>query len=126
MCGPASCRWSSPRESRSPTRAALNPSPPTSPHMPEEMHSSNLNWLLAHVREDELRRTAERRARARAGAISGTRSRTTPPADAAVTLRFAFPDDAVALTRLATLDSATPPSDPVLLAEVSGELRAAL
>jgi hypothetical protein len=44
----------------------------------------------------------------------------------AVTLRFAFPDDAIALARLATLDSTTPPPAPVLLAEVAGELRVAV
>ncbi|HUO74032.1 MAG TPA: hypothetical protein VMU39_24885 [Solirubrobacteraceae bacterium] len=43
-----------------------------------------------------------------------------------VTLRFAFPDDALALARLAALDSAGVPTAPVLVAEVSGELRAAL
>lgn len=45
---------------------------------------------------------------------------------APVTLRFGFPDDAASLARLAELDSARPPADPVLLAEVGGELRAAL
>jgi hypothetical protein len=44
----------------------------------------------------------------------------------AVTLRFAFPDDATAIFRLASLDSAEPPTGPLLLAEVAGELRAAL
>jgi hypothetical protein len=37
-----------------------------------------------------------------------------------VTLRFAFPDDQPALWRLAALDSAEPPAEPVLLAEVDG------
>ena len=44
----------------------------------------------------------------------------------AVTLRFAFPDDDAALARLAALDSAGPPPQPVLVAEVGGEFRAAL
>ncbi|PZS09666.1 MAG: hypothetical protein DLM64_10125 [Solirubrobacterales bacterium] len=43
-----------------------------------------------------------------------------------VTLRFAFPDDAQALARLAALDSSGSPTPQVLLAEVDGELRAAL
>jgi len=43
-----------------------------------------------------------------------------------VTLRFAFPDDDRAVSRLATLDSAAVPTAPILLAEVGGELRAAL
>lgn len=44
----------------------------------------------------------------------------------AVTIRPAFPDDAQALARLAALDSAQSPPGPVLVAEVDGELRAAL
>jgi hypothetical protein len=43
-----------------------------------------------------------------------------------VTLRYAFPDDANALARLAAIDSAEVPAEPLLLAEVEGELRAAL
>lgn len=46
--------------------------------------------------------------------------------DAVVTLRYGFPDDAVALARLAALDSTRVPDGPLLLAEVSGEIRAAL
>lgn len=44
----------------------------------------------------------------------------------AVTIRQAFPDDALALLGLAALDSARPLAEPVLVAEVEGELRAAL
>jgi hypothetical protein len=47
-------------------------------------------------------------------------------AELAVTLRFAFPDDAPEIATLAALDSAEPPGGPLLLAEVAGELRAAL
>ena len=47
------------------------------------------------------------------------------PADS-VTIRHAFPDDALALVRLAILDSAEVPPQPLLVAEVGGELRAAL
>ncbi|TMM02910.1 MAG: hypothetical protein E6G05_08605 [Actinobacteria bacterium] len=43
-----------------------------------------------------------------------------------VTIRHAFPDDALALVRLAALDSAEVPSQPLIVAEVNGELRAAL
>ncbi len=43
-----------------------------------------------------------------------------------VTLRYGFPDDAEPIARLAALDSAEVPAHPVLLAEVGGELRAAL
>jgi hypothetical protein len=47
-----------------------------------------------------------------------------PPAP--ITIRRAYADDAVALSRLAALDSAAVPDGPLLLAEVDGELRAAL
>jgi hypothetical protein len=43
-----------------------------------------------------------------------------------VTLRFAVFDDAPDLLRLAQLDSANPLSDPILVAEVSGRLTAAV
>jgi hypothetical protein len=44
----------------------------------------------------------------------------------AVTIRFARPEDREALHRLAGLDSAPVPVEPVLLAEIAGEPRAAL
>lgn len=43
-----------------------------------------------------------------------------------VTLRFAFPDDDATLVRLAALDCSLPLVLPALVAEVDGELRAAL
>ncbi len=43
-----------------------------------------------------------------------------------VTLRYAFPDDAHGVARLAALDSAEVPAAPLLLAEVEGELWVAL
>jgi hypothetical protein len=43
-----------------------------------------------------------------------------------VTIRPAFPDDAAALARLAALDSARLPAGPLLVAEVEGELWAAV
>jgi hypothetical protein len=47
--------------------------------------------------------------------------------DRAITLRPAYADDALALLRLAELDSTPqPPPAPLLLAEVDGVLRAAL
>jgi hypothetical protein len=45
---------------------------------------------------------------------------------AGVVLRAARPDDALALDRLASLDSRRAPGGPALLAEENGELRAAL
>jgi hypothetical protein len=77
--------------------------------------------MLARARADDLRRDA-RAARAARPPLPVRR----PPVDEWVTLRFAFPDDAEALARLAMLDSAAPPAEPALLAEVGGELRAAL
>ncbi len=44
----------------------------------------------------------------------------------AVTIRSAFPDDEAGLARLAVLDSAASLRPPMLVAEVDGELRAAL
>jgi len=49
-----------------------------------------------------------------------------PAPIAPVTLRYAVFDDAPDLLRLAQLDSAEPLRDPVLVAEVSGRLTAAL
>ena len=43
-----------------------------------------------------------------------------------ITIRPAYADDDAALARLATLDSAPVPEGALLLAEVDGELRAAL
>lgn len=43
-----------------------------------------------------------------------------------VTIRLAYPDDEATLWRLAALDSAALPRAPFLLAEVEGEVRAAL
>ena len=42
------------------------------------------------------------------------------------TVRFAYPDDEAALRRLAALDSQPLPSGPLLVAEVAGELWAAV
>lgn len=47
-------------------------------------------------------------------------------ADSTVTLRFAVFDDGPDLLRLAQLDSAEPLADPILIADVSGRLTAAL
>lgn len=46
--------------------------------------------------------------------------------EVALTIRYAFPDDEASLRRLAVLDSAFLPAAPMLVAEVDGELRAAL
>ena len=49
-----------------------------------------------------------------------------PSADHDARIRYARPDDDAALGRLAALDSATVPAPPLLVAELDGELRAAL
>jgi hypothetical protein len=43
-----------------------------------------------------------------------------------ITIRPEYPDDELALIRLAALDSSEPPARPLLLAEVDGELHAAV
>jgi hypothetical protein len=83
-----------------------------------------LHEMLARTRRDELRRgdgLRSLRAQARA-------SLRVAPEDAGVqiTIRQSWPDDAAALERLAQLDSRPVPRAPALIAEVDGELRAAL
>ena len=79
---------------------------------------------VADAHADELRRAALI-AQHRAAAREAARHAAPMPAPA-VTLRFAAPDDTPALRRLAALDSSEVPAGPVLLAEVGGELRAAM
>jgi hypothetical protein len=64
---------------------------------------------------------------ARIARMSGRGSRPAHgPIDGAITIRYAFPDDAGALVRLATLDSRELPPPPLLVAEVDGVAWAAL
>lgn len=46
------------------------------------------------------------------------------PGAQSVTIRLAFPDDRLSLLRLAALDSAHAPSEPMLVAEVDDQLLA--
>src|SRR5947209_2552998 len=46
--------------------------------------------------------------------------------DLSITIRPAYPDDAAALHRLAALDSAAVPVEPLLVAEIDGELQVAV
>jgi hypothetical protein len=86
------------------------------------MLDPRLHRLLAQARVAELRGAAAGRSRALGPALPEGR----PTIEEAITLRYGFPDDAQAIARLAALDSAEVPPRPILLAEVAGELRAAL
>jgi hypothetical protein len=46
--------------------------------------------------------------------------------DLPITIRPAYPDDASALLRLADLDSSAVPSEPLIVAEVDGEIQVAV
>jgi len=86
------------------------------------MHNPHLTMLLAQARQDDLRRTADARNRDRRA------SQTQPPIapESCVTLRTGYLADEESLGWLAALDSAKLPAGPILLAEVDGQLRAAL
>jgi hypothetical protein len=75
------------------------------------------------------------RERKRIGAIVASTTRATTQeqgmslntkSDEHVTIRFSRPDDAAEISKLAQLDSARPPQGRLLVAEVAGELFAAL
>lgn len=53
-------------------------------------------------------------------------SRRSPDFSVGVTIRYAFPDDAETVRRLAVTDSRSVPPGPLLLAEVGGEVWAAV
>ncbi len=77
----------------------------------------------AHTAELELRATEARAGHELRDAIALAKATAEP---LAVTIRFAGVCDIAALGELAQLDSALPLTLPALLAEVEGELRAAL
>jgi hypothetical protein len=81
-----------------------------------------LHRALARAKADDLRRAAD------AHRLTHRRAQPEPPVatDRSVTLRFASPADQGPLARLAELDSTTPPAQPVLLAEVDGQLAGAI
>jgi len=86
------------------------------------MHNPDLQRMLANARARELQLAA----REHRGSRRSSPNIAQVPPGGALTLRFAFPDDALALSRLAALDSGEVPAQPVLLAEVDGEMHAAL
>jgi hypothetical protein len=95
------------------------------------MGSSPLHRLALKARDEDLRRVADsrsgaspRRSRRRLGRAARAAA-SLPPAPP-VTVRHASPDDSLELLRLAALDSAEPLVQPVLVAEIDGQLRAAL
>jgi hypothetical protein len=77
---------------------------------------------VAHARTDDLRRVAD----SRRAAHGGTQPARSVVTEESVTLRFGSTADEDALARLAAIDSAEPPEQPVLLAEVDGQLLGAL
>jgi len=84
--------------------------------------SSHLHHAFSHARVDELRRAGAARNRT----LSQHRPEPARTDIRSVTLRFAGAADEDALRRVAQLDSAAPPQQPILLAEVGGQLLAAL
>jgi hypothetical protein len=107
------------------------------------MSHQSLHSLIAREHAADLVRTADRertaatiagapvRARAALARVASFTRSAAPAAagfwaEPSVTIRYGFPDDAGALARLATLDSAEVPAAPLLVAEVEGELWVAL
>jgi hypothetical protein len=79
---------------------------------------------LAKAHADDLRRAGASASGSRL--THGLSGAARPHREASLVIRPERPQDRRALDRLAGLDSASVPSSPLLLAEVDGELRAAL
>ena len=86
------------------------------------MISPQQHLAVAQAQADQLHRAAD------AHRLSHSRAQPwrAATAERSVTLRFGSPADEGPLARLAALDSSAPPAHPVLLAEVDGQLRAAI
>ena len=110
-------RHDEPRYPRPPKRRRASRHRKDMDTIPSHLHSA-----LAEPRVDDLRRAAV--------AHNLTRRQGEPgqpvAVERSVTLRFGSPADEKPLARLAALDSSKPPAQPVLLAEVDGQLHAAL
>jgi hypothetical protein len=81
------------------------------------------------ARERRVRRLGGRERRRLLALLPVSRRRPAVPplsSHVAVTIRYGFPDDALTLARLAALDAREPPAQPILVAEVDGEVQAAL
>jgi hypothetical protein len=89
--------------------------------------NTQLHHLLVRQRQAELANQAERARQVRNG-VREHEGLTTPDrqVDIAITLRLAGAADAAAISDLADLDSAAIPAEPVLIAEASGRVRAAV
>lgn len=86
------------------------------------MISPQLTEAVAHARTDDLRRAADAHR-----TVHGADQAARPVAiESSVTLRLASTSDEKSLARLAELDSAGPQQRPVLVAELDGQLLAAL
>jgi hypothetical protein len=86
------------------------------------MTHPQLGMLLAQARVADLRRAAA----ARGPMQHPSQPQRPDAAGARVTLRLSTPADERPLARLAALDSSEPPGGPILLAEVDGQLLAAM
>ena len=86
------------------------------------MFSPYLTIALARAKANDPHRAADAKRRTQHRGRPGR----SDASDRSVTLRFGSPADNGALARLAAVDSAEPPPEPVLLAEVDGQLVAAL
>jgi hypothetical protein len=86
------------------------------------MISPQLSMAVAQASVDDLRRSAD------PYSLAHRRAAPRPPAaaDRTVTIRFGSIADQRQIACLAALDSSKPPTHPVLLAEVEGQLLAAL
>jgi hypothetical protein len=82
----------------------------------------HLNMAVVRAKVYELRRAGDARALTHRRAHPGRPA----AAERSVTLRLGSRADEGPLAHLAALDSSMPPAHPVLLAEVDGQLRAAL
>ena len=109
---------------RAPTHSLEPPNDPNSDPLLKGrgMISPHVGSTLAQAKVDDVRRAADSHRLARLASRPSLAS----AAERSVTLRFGSPADEKGIARLAELDSWRPPPHPVLLAEVDGQLLAAL
>jgi hypothetical protein len=88
--------------------------------------ATSLNALAASEHVADLHRAASRRGAGRAGLRRGRRTAEESSARPAATVRFAHPDEAGTLRRLAELDDAPGLVGEILVATIDGDVVAAL